>query len=449
MKPDGTAAQGGDSTGPGGGDSTAARGGDNQGSRGGDAAGPQRERDRRGRRATTVAFFVQGLCFAVVVTRISVLQDKFNLSNGQLTIVLLTVPVIAGVGSVASGPLAARIGSATVLRIAQALVCLTLPAVGFASTLPELYVAVGLFGLVLGAVDATMNMQGAVAEKRYGYSIITAFYGFWSMAGILGGLWNALAGKLGLSLGVAFSIAAACGLVASLISGGTLFGKSEDVAPVSEAAAKKAGIAIPWRPIILIGIAMGCMYIGDAAVSNFSSVYMNKVQHGSKALLPLAYAAYQTMMVAGRAIGDHTVRRFGAAAVVRAGAVVAAAGLLCVVLAPSPDLAIGAFALTGLGFCVVPPQCFSATSKLDPTGSGIAISRVNVFNYVGFVLGAALAGGIAGGVGGSAGWRAAYAAPLVLTVVIVALARGFDPKPTPGMAAGTGTAEPSADTAPA
>jgi MFS family permease len=415
-----------------------------------DGTSPHGERDRRGRRATAAAFFIQGFCFAVVVTRVSVLQDKFHLSNGQLTIVLLIVPVIAGVGSVAAGPLAARLGSGPVLRVAQPLVCLTLPAIGFASTLGELYPAVALFGLFVGVVDATMNMQGAVTEKRYGYSIITAFYGFWSMAGILGGLWNAAAGKLGLSLGVAFSIAGACGLAASLISGRALFGKSEDVAPVSEAAAKKAGIAIPWRPIILIGIAMGCMYIGDAAVSNFSSVYMNKVQHGSKALPPLAYAAYQTMMVAGRAIGDHTVRRFGAAAVVRAGAVAAAVGLLCVVLAPSPYLAIGAFALTGLGFCVVPPQCFSATSKLDPSGSGIAISRVNVFNYVGFVLGAALAGGIAGGVGGSAGWRAAYAAPLVLTVVIVALARGFDPKPAPAVAEGAGTsADAGAGTAPA
>jgi MFS family permease len=415
-----------------------------------DGTSPHGERDRRGRRATAAAFFIQGLCFAVVVTRVSVLQDKFHLSNGQLTIVLLIVPVIAGVGSVAAGPLAARLGSATVLRVAQPLVCLTLPAIGFASTLGELYPAVAAFGLVVGVVDATMNMQGAVTEKRYGYSIITAFYGFWSMAGILGGLWNALAGKLGLSLGVAFSIAGACGLAASLISGRALFGKSEDVAPISEGAAKKAGIAIPWRPIILIGIAMGCMYIGDAAVSNFSSVYMDKVQHGSKTLLPLAYAAYQTMMVAGRAIGDHTVRRFGAAAVVRVGALVAAVGLLCVVVAPSPYLAIGAFALTGLGFCVVPPQCFSATSKLDPSRSGIAISRVNVFNYVGFVLGAALAGGIAGGVGGAAGWRAAYAPPLVLTAIIVVLARGFDPKPAPDAAGGADTAaDAEAGTAPA
>ncbi len=334
--------------------------------------------------ATSGAFFVQGLCFAVVVTRVSVLQNKFHLSNGQLTLVLLIVPVIAGVGSVISGPLAARLGSGMVLRVAQPLVCLSLLAIGFASTRPELYLSVGLFGLFLGAVDATMNMQGAITEKRYGYSVINGFYGFWSAAGILGGLWNAAAGKLGLSLGVAFTIAGLAGLAAALVLGPSLFGKAADVAPPSEAAAKKAGIQIPWRPIILIGVAMCCMYIGDAGVSNYSSVYMSKVQHGSKALLPLAFAAYQTLMLAGRVFGDRAVRRFGAAAVVRAGAVVAGLGLLGVVLAPSPALAIAAFAVTGLGFCVVPPMCFSATSKLDPTGSGIAISRVNLFNYAGF-----------------------------------------------------------------
>ena len=185
--------------------------------------------------------------------------------------------------------------------------------------------------------------------------------------------------------------------------------------------------------IIFIGVAMCCMYIGDAAVSNYSSVYMSKVQHGSKAVLPLAFAAYQTMMVAGRAVGD----RIGAAVRRRRrwyGPGPWSPGWACWAWCwrPSPYLAIVAFAVTGLGFCVVPPMCFSATSKLDPTGSGIAISRVNVFNYAGFVLGAALVGGIAGGVGGSAGWRAAYVAPLVLTLVIIALAAGFEPGRTRG-----------------
>lgn len=393
----------------------------------GDGSGGRARRDRRGRLATSVAYIVEGLCFAVVVTRISVLQDRFHLSNGQLTIVLLIVPVIAGAGSLLAGPLAARRGSRAVLRIAQPLVCLTLPAIGFATTLAGLYAAVGLFGLLLGVVDASMNMQGAITEQRYGYSVITAFYSGWSAAGILGGLWNAAAGKLGLSLGSAFTVAAAAALAAALLSSRFLFARSEDVAPMSETAAKAAGISIPWRPVVLLGIAMGCMYIGDAAVSNFSSVYMSSVQHASGAVLPLAFAAYQAMMVAGRAIGDLAVRRLGASAVVRAGGCVAAAGLTGVVLAPSPGLAIAAFALTGLGYCVVPPQCFSATARLDPTGSGIAISRVNLFNYAGFILGAALVGGIAGVTGGSAGWRAAFAAPLVLALVVAALARGFAP----------------------
>jgi MFS family permease len=382
--------------------------------------------------AAAAAFFVQGLCFAVVVTRISVIQDKFHFSNGQLTLVLLLVPVIAGVGSVLAGSLAARFGSKTVLRIAQPAVCLALPAIGFAASRPELYAAVAAFGLFTGAVDATMNVQGTVAEKRYGRSIITAFYGGWSAAGIAGGLWNAAAGRLGLSLGVAFAVAGAAGIAASLAAGRWLFGREADVAPVPAAAAKAAGVRVAWRPIVLIGIAMACMYIGDAAISNFSSVYMDKVQHSAKVLMPLAYAAYQAMMVAGRAIGDLTVRRFGAAAVVRAGAAVAAVGLIVVVTAPTPALAI---AITGLGFCVVPPQCFAATSRLDPTGTGIAISRVNVFNYLGFLIGAGLAGGIAGAVGGPAGWRAAYAAPLVLTAVIATLAGGFSmgmaPRPDP------------------
>jgi MFS family permease len=406
-------------------------------------AGPGgRDRDRRGRAATASVYAVQGLCFAAVITRVSVLQDKFHLSDSVLTLVLLIVPVIAGVGSVVCGTVAARVGSRAVLRTVQPLVCLLVPAIGFASTLAELYAAVAGFGLCLGFVDAAMNMQGTITEKRYGYSIVTAFYGVWSVAGIAGGLWNAAAGRLGLGLGEALATAGGAALVTSLVTSRALFGKAEDVPPMSEAEAKAAGITIGWRPIIAIGFAMSCMYVGDAAVSNYGSVYMQHVQHGDKALLPLAYAAYQATMVAGRAVGDRAVRAFGAAAVVRTGAVVAAFGLLGVVLAPSPYLAIAAFALVGLGFCVVPPQSFSATAKLDPTGSGIAISRVNLFNYLGFVFGAALAGGIAGAAGGSAGWRAAFAAPLLLTAVIMAQARGF--QPTQPFATASASAAPDA-----
>src|SRR5690606_42101162 len=99
------------------------------------------------------------------------------------------------------------------------------------------------------------------------------------------------------------------------------------------------------------------------------------------------------------------------------------------------------FALTGLGASVVMPIGFSAAGRLDPEGSGTAVARVNVSNYVGFVLGAVLIGTIAEALD----LRAAFAAPTVLLLGAVLLARSFDP-PRPG-AGPAGSAGPAAEPA--
>ncbi len=51
-----------------------------------------------------------------------------------------------------------------------------------------LYPAVALVGLLLGAVDATMNMQGVAVQARYGRSLLASFHAAWSVGGILGAL---------------------------------------------------------------------------------------------------------------------------------------------------------------------------------------------------------------------------------------------------------------------
>src|SRR2546429_1039183 len=92
-----------------------------------------------------------------------------------------------------------------------------------------------------------------------------------------------------------------------------------------------------------------------------------------------------------------------------------------VATAPSPLVGVIGFAIVGGGLCVVVPQSFSAAGALDPTGSGVAIARVNLFNYIGFVVGAGLVGAVAKG----ASLRWAFAVPAVLALGIVALAPSF------------------------
>ncbi|WP_344578686.1 MFS transporter [Nonomuraea roseoviolacea] len=375
-------------------------------------------RDFQARIATYVAYAVQGLSFATLLTQVANLQNRHGLDEGTLTLLLLVVPVFAGVGSVAAGSYAARQGSKPLLRAAQPTVAAGVVLAGFAPNVPVLVVALLVFGLAVGAVDAGINMQGVAVERRYGRAVLNGFHCVWSVFSLFGALWASAAS--GLDLGVVMSVPMVLAVAASLYAGPRLCTAEEEKVEHAEAA---AGARFPWRPIIPLCLAMGFLYVGDAAVSNFSTVFMKDVLSASPGVVPLAYAAYQATTLAVRLGGDLAVRRYGSAAIVRIGGAIATLGFVGIVLAPSQPLAIVAFGLTGVGLSVVAPQSFSAAGRLDPAGTGVAIARVNLFNYVGFIVGAALVGALAD----SFDMRIAFAAPLVLAGVIIVLARGFEP----------------------
>ncbi|MBG0815039.1 MFS transporter [Planomonospora sp. ID82291] len=385
-------------------------------------------RDRQARVATWAAFFVQGLCFATLLTHVIDLQRAFGLSDGDLTLVLLLVPLIAGVGSVAAAPLAARYGSAPVLRLSQLAVCAVVVLMASNDRLAGLYGLSAAFGLFVGAVDAAMNMQAVAVERRYGMSVLTGFHAVWSVGSMLGAGLNSAFSALEVDLFWAFSLPMLLGALVSLALLPRLYGAAEERAPRRTAAdpatehtvEDAAPVRVPWRPIIPLCLAMAFLYVGDAAVSNYGTVYMEKALAASGWLVPLAYFAYQAAMLLARVPGDLAVRRHGPAPVVRAGAVVGALGALGVVAAPGPVVAVLAFGLVGVGLSVIAPQSFSAAGRLG-AGAETAIARVNLFNYVGFVVGAAAVGTINDAVD----VRAAFVPAVVLIALIVPLAGGF------------------------
>ena len=90
-------------------------------------------------------------------------------------------------------------------------------------------------------------------------------------------------------------------------------------------------------------------YIGDSTVSNWSAKYLQDVLGSSEQLATVPYNVYMVTTLLGRAIGDFGVRRFGAVAVVRVGAVVAALGFGVVAVAPGAWVGMLGFTLLGLG----------------------------------------------------------------------------------------------------
>ncbi|WP_329085910.1 MFS transporter [Streptosporangium sp. NBC_01469] len=380
-------------------------------------------RDRQARVATWAAFFVQGICFATLLTHVIDLQHRFGLSDGDLTLVLLLVPVIAGVGSAVAGLLASRYGSAPVLRISQVGVCAAVVLSGWNDQLAGLYALSAVFGLFVGAVDAAMNMQAVAVERRYGMSVLTGFHAVWSVGSMLGAGFNSAFSALGVELGWSFSVPVLIGAVISTVMLPRLYGRDEER---SGERAAHAAPRVPWRPIVPLCLAMAFLYVGDAAVSNYSTVYMEKALAAGGWLVPFAYLVYQATMLLARVPGDLAVRRYGPAPVVRVGAVIAAVGTLGVVVAPGVAVAVVSFGLIGIGLSVIAPQSFSAAGRLG-AGAETAIARVNMFNYVGFLVGAAVVGTL----NDTVSVRVAFVPAAVLVALIVFLARGFQPDPEP------------------
>ena len=391
---------------------------------------------RRARLAVTVAYVGQGICFAALVSRVPAVQSKFDLSDGALGLIVGLVPIIAGVGSVVAGSLAEKHGSRPVLRVMGPVVPLALVAAGWAPSVALLLVALVVLGFGLGSVDATMNIQGVRVQDDLGRAVVASFYAAFSLAGFVGALLASAAAGSTMSLGLFFTLVAVVLIPGQLAAGRYLLPghPTPPVAPAAAAGTDATASRIHWRPVMLVGIALMCVYIADSGASTFSADYLHKGLGGTESVAALAYAAYSLMTVAGRIMVDRTVERVGAVRLVRIGGFTAVAAAAAVAIAPSPALAIAAFALLGLAICPAIPLAFTAAASHDKTSSGVAVARVNVFNYVGFVVGAPLIGGIAQGA--SLRWAFAALVPVLLVVPLLASWFRIAPHQAPDLVVG-------------
>ncbi|MEU3465947.1 MFS transporter [Streptomyces sp. NPDC006733] len=375
---------------------------------------------RHGRASLAVSFFSQGVVFALLVTRIPAIQDRYGISDGLLPVFLAAVPVLAGAGSVATEHLVKRVRPSVVLRWVQPLVALVLVAAGAGNAMWQIAVALGLFGICVGGLDASMNMLGVSLQQTYGRSIMLGFHAAYSLGGITGASLAWAGAHWHLSLAVLYAPVAAVLIPLVLLASRHYVDQRQE--PVAEGAQAPAATPVAMRLLLPLCLVMSFAYIGDSTVSNWGAKYLQDVLGSSEQLSTVPYNIYMVTTLLGRAAGDLGVRRFGGAAVVRFGTVLAAVGFGVVAAAPGPWVGMFGFTLLGFGLCVIVPTTFAAAGRLFPGASDTAIARLNIFNYVGFLIGAPLVGAI----GDAWSYRGAMLIPMVLVLATLFYAKSFD-----------------------
>ncbi|MGV9989953.1 MFS transporter [Streptomyces sp. NPDC003374] len=381
---------------------------------------------RRGRASLAFGFFAQGVAFALLVTRIPAVQDRYGVSDALLPVFLAAVPILAGAGSVTTEQLVKRVRPSRLLRWSQPVVLLALLGVGAGDRMAVLAAALAVFGLSVGALDASMNMLGVSLQRAYGRSIMLGFHAAYSLGGILGASLAWAGAHWHLALWVSYLPVVL--VLLPLALAGSRWYVDGDPAAVPEESGAGGGVpggTLVFRTLLPLCLVMTFAYIGDSTVSNWSAKYLQDTLGSSEQLATVPYNVYMVTTLLGRAIGDRGVRRSGAAAVVRLGALTAGLGFAVVAAAPGAWVGMLGFTLLGLGLCVLVPQTFAAAGRLFPGASDAAVARLNIFNYVGFLVGSPLVGAL----GDAWSYRGAMLVPMALVLVTSVYARSFVPEP--------------------
>jgi MFS family permease len=142
-------------------------------------------------------------------------------------------------------------------------------------------------------------------------------------------------------------------------------------------------------PRVLLALsAIGfCILLAEGAMADWTAVYLRQILRAGPGLAAAGYSVFSGAMAAFRFVGDFVTERFGPLRTVRGGCLLAAAGLLCALAAPSPEWSFPGFAATGAGLSVIIPLVFGAGGKVPSVSPGPGIATVTGIGYVGFIVG--------------------------------------------------------------
>jgi len=342
----------------------------------------------RERIATRVAFFIGGLAVAAWAPLIPFAKRRLALDDAQLGLLLLCL----GVGSVLmmplAGGLAARFGCRRTILAAGAVICLCMPALMLAPSIPVLATVLAVFGASLGVLDVVMNVQAVIVERESGRAMMSGFHGMYSVGGI--------AGAGGVAAALAFGASPLAAITGMAVVAAVLLAGSRRGLLGYGGEADHPAFVLPRGRVLLIGAVCFAMFLSEGAVLDWSAVFLSTVRRADPATAGFGYVAFAATMTVGRLAGDRIVQALGRFRVVVCGALLAAAGFALAIAVLSPLAGVAGFALVGAGAANVVPVMFSAAGRQRGMPTHLAVAAVTTMGYAGVLLGPAALGFVAG-----------------------------------------------------
>ena len=364
--------------------------------------------DRSAAWAIFGVFFFESSVIGQWIPRIPDIKASLSLSDGQLGLALLSMPLGTLLGFTIAGRVICITGLRRACQIFLPLWALLFILPGLAQTLYQLMLALLLSGLAIGLIETAMNTEAARIENAAGKRLMSRCHGFWSLGTMLGALIGGFVAHRGIDVATHFLlvmplIAIAGYVVATMLPvlPGTKQLKSTeevaldspDAAASSKSTAEAAGLfTLPHKALLLLCVMPLGINMVEGAFVDWSAVFMREVMAASPLLIAVTYSFFAIVMAITRLSGDYIADRFGELTVVRTSGLAATLGIGLFAMAPSPLWAFVAAAISGAGVAIVFPLAMSAAANRPGRSPTENVAALNMIAFSAFLVAPPLIG---------------------------------------------------------
>lgn len=323
--------------------------------------------------ATCAAFFILGATFATWASRIPAVRDISSLTPVTLGYVLLG----KGLGMVIIMPLVTfainKFGAKKSAFTFGLLVISTLFFMSISPNWQTLALVLFVAGAGASGYNISINALGSIIESNTGRSHMSTIHSWFGVGNFTGALiGTALASQKFEAVTHFWSMAVLLFLVLFL-----LYNYLPEDNPDHEA--QKRRFKMPGGAMLWLG---GILFLAasvEESINNWVALFFTDHIGTSDGLAPVGYAAYAGSLLLMRLIGDRLKPRFGSSALLTAGSVIAALGIIIAILSPNAFVATLGFMAVGGGVALTFPMIFSAAGK----EGAVALASVATIGAVG------------------------------------------------------------------
>jgi MFS family permease len=340
--------------------------------------------------AVKIVFFLNGFVHANYFSRLPRIQEQFSIDNGVVGLVLLASSLGALLAMPFTGWLIIRNGSRRITIFGIFSYCALIPFIPWMPNVGALMILFFVLGVSSGMSDVAMNSQAVMVEKQMQKPIMTSFHALFSIGMALGAFTGAFFSKVSAGIFIHFAVVSIMGVITVLVARYYLVHDKPQTKTTEEPAFR-----LPNAAMVSVGVIAFCSMLGEGAMADWSTNYMENIAHANQALAPIGLSAFALAMTIGRIFGDGARIKFGDRSLMAGCGIIATFGLAIAIFFNQPFVVIAGLFIVGIGLSAIVPIAYSIAGHTKDLPPGVGLAMVTTVGYSGFLFGPPIIGFIA------------------------------------------------------